>query len=116
MKYAFFLYSDEVAYAAKSPEEMGQEMALYNAYIGALQEAGVLLAVDWLQPTATATTVSVRDGETVVHDGPFAETKEQLGGYFVIEVPSLDAALEWAKKCPGAYSGKVEIRASAMPV
>ncbi|MFT4136743.1 YciI family protein [Microbacterium sp.] len=114
MRYSFFLYSDEGAYAQRSEADMQQELAVFGAYIGALQEAGVFVATDWLQPTATATTVSMRAGEAVVHDGPFSETKEQLGGYFVIEAPSLDVALEWAKKCPVAHYGKVEVRASAM--
>ncbi|MFT3888365.1 MAG: YciI family protein [Arachnia sp.] len=114
MQYTFFLYSDETAYASRSAADMEQELAVFGAYIGALQEAGVFVATDWLQPTSTATTISMRDGEAVVHDGPFAETKEQLGGYFIINAPSLDAALEWAKKCPVAYYGKVEVRASAM--
>ncbi|MFT4232394.1 MAG: YciI family protein [Leucobacter sp.] len=114
MKYTFFLYSDEAAYAQRSEADMQQELAVFGAYIGALQEAGVFVATDWLQPTATATTVSIRGGEAVVHDGPFSETKEQLGGYFIIEAPSLDAALEWAKQCPVAHYGSVEVRASAM--
>lgn len=114
MKYTFFLYSDESASADTTPEEMEQELAVFGQYIAALQEAGVFVATDWLQPTATATTVTSSGGELVVHDGPFAETQEQLGGYFIIDAPSLDAALEWAKQCPVAHYGKVEVRASAM--
>jgi len=70
--------------------------------------------VAWSTELATATTVSMSNGEAVVHDGPFAEAKEQLGGFFVIEAPSLDVALDWAKKCPAVQHGKVEVRASAM--
>ncbi|UOR03139.1 YciI family protein [Leucobacter allii] len=114
MKYTFLLYSDQSGTGEPSPEEMEQELAVFGAYIGALQEAGVFVATDWLQPVETATTVSCSDGEAVVHDGPFAETQETLGGYFIIDVPDLDAALEWAKKCPVAQYGKVEVRATAM--
>ncbi|MCC8928291.1 MULTISPECIES: YciI family protein [Nocardiaceae] len=114
MKYTFLLYSDQSAAGEATAEEKEQELAVYGAYIGALQEAGVFLATDWLQPTATASTVSFADGAAVVHDGPFAETQETLGGYFVIEASDLDVALEWAKKCPAAQYGKVEVRASAM--
>jgi hypothetical protein len=115
MKYTFLLYSDMSGAPEMTPEEIGQQMAVFGAYIGALQEAGVFVATDWLQPVETARTVSYSDGEAVVHDGPFAETQETLGGYFVIDVPDIDAALEWAKKCPLAQYGKVEIRATGMP-
>ena len=112
MKYTFLLYSASPA-TPPTPEELDQELAVFGAYIGAMQEAGVFVDTDWLQPVATATTVSMANGELVVHDGPFAETHEQLGGYFVIEAPELDVALEWAKKCPVAQFGKVEVRPSA---
>lgn len=87
---------------------------VYGACIGALQEAGVFVDTDWLQPVDTATTLSLKGGSRQVQDGPFADTKETLGGYFVIDVPDLDAALVWAEKCPAAKTGKVEIRCSAM--
>lgn len=114
MKYTFLLYSDQSTASEPTAEEIEQEMAVFGAYIAALNEAGVFVGTDWLQPTETATTVSFSDGEAVVHDGPFAETQETLGGYFIIDAPSLDVALEWAKKCPTAQYGKVEVRASAM--
>ncbi len=114
MKYTFLLYSDESAQGEPTPEELEQQLAVFGAYIGALQDAGVFVATDWLLPTVTATTVSMRDGQAVVHDGPFAETQEQLGGYFVIEAPDLEVALQWAKRCPGVHYGQVEVRASAM--
>lgn len=114
MQYTFLLYSDQTNATEPTPEEMEQELAVFGAYIGALQEAGVFVSTDWLQPVETATTVSFSNGEAVVHDGPFAETQETLGGYFVIEAPDLDTALEWAKKCPTAQYGKVEVRATAM--
>lgn len=74
----------------------------------------MLVSAEVLQPVATATTLSVRDGSEQVQDGPFADTKEQLGGTFVIDVPDLDAALTWAEKCPAAQYGVVEIRPSAV--
>ena len=80
------------------------------AYGQALQDAKVVVASNRLRPTSAATTVRVADGKTQVLDGPYAETKEQLGGYFLIDVPDLDAALAWAARCPGASHGAVEVR------
>ena len=114
MRYTLFLYSNEADFAALTPSEMEQTMSMYSAYIDALREAGVFVDTDWLQPSATATRLSVKDGERRVQDGPYADTKEQLGGYFVIDVPHLDAALAWAEKCPAAHYGIVEIRPSNM--
>ena len=82
----------------------------WTAYIGALRQAGIIVNGDGLQPPQTATTVRVRDGKRLVQDGPFADTKEQLGGYFVIEVPDLDTALAWAARSPSAAVGAVEVR------
>jgi hypothetical protein len=82
----------------------------YRAYTKALRDAGVMVGGAGLQPPAVATTVRQRDGKREVQDGPYAETKEQLGGYYVIEVPGLDQALEWAARCPAAATGAVEIR------
>ena len=76
--------------------------------------AGVFIETDWLHPAETATTVTLAGGEKRVQDGPFAETKETLGGYFAIDVPNLDEAMKWAEKCPHVHYGKLEIRASAM--
>ena len=80
----------------------------------ALEEAGVLHAAEVLQPSVVTTTVSRQNGSTQVQDGPFADTKEQLAGIFVLEVPDLDAALAWAEKCPAAQWGTVEIRPTAV--
>ena len=115
MRYTLFLYNNEADFADASPDQIQQEMAVYGAYIDALKQAGVFVDTDWLQPSATATIISLRDGSRRVQDGPYAETKEQLGGYFVIDVPDLDAALAWAEKCPSAKYGIVEVRPSAMP-
>jgi hypothetical protein len=85
-------------------------MAAYVAYAEAMRQAGVLTAGDRLQPVNAATTVRVADGKTTVLNGPYAETREQLGGYFIIDVADLDAALSWAARCPGASHGTVEVR------
>ncbi len=114
MNYTLFLYTDPAVGAQMTPEDWAAEKEIYGAYIGALHEAGVFVSTDWLQPADTATTVSMKDGAERIQDGPFAETKETLGGYFVLDVPDLDAAIAWAKKCPAARHGKVEIRATAM--
>ena len=114
MQYTFLLYSDHSGRDQATPEQQSQELAVFGAYIGALQEAGVFVSTDWLSPVETAKTVTMVDGELVVHDGPFAETHEQLGGTFVIDAPDLDVALAWAKQCPIAFFGKVEVRSSAM--
>ena len=115
MRYTFLLYSHEKAFADATPADKEQQLQVFGRYIAALQEAGHLVDTDWLQPPGTATTVSLAGGQRHVQDGPFAETKEQLGGYFVVDVPDLTAAIAWAEKCPAAHYGKVEIRASAMP-
>ncbi len=83
---------------------------LWGAYTRALIEAGVLVGGEALHPSATATTLRVRDGGRDVQDGPYADTKEQLGGFYVIEVPDLDTALEWAARNPAASRGAVEVR------
>ena len=88
----------------------------WNAFIGAMAQAGVIVKGDGLEPPTVATTVRVRDGKRAVQDGPFADTKEALGGYFVIDVPDLDAALEWAAKAPCVHDGSVEIRPVLPPM
>jgi hypothetical protein len=111
MKYMLLIYVDELK-GAQVAKEVGvaQMSAPYIAYTEALQKAGVILGGDRLQPTTTATTVRLSDGKTQVLNGPYAETKEQLAGYYMIEVPDLDAALSWAARCPGASHGTVEVR------
>ena len=108
MKYALLIYGDESAWADMTPEDGAAVMDAYNRFG---EEAGDrILAGDGLQATATATTVRVRDGERLLTDGPFAETREQLGGFYVVEAGSLDEAIEWAAKIPGAQNGSVEVR------
>lgn len=110
MKYMLLLYGVEPV-TPPSEADIQEEMNEYLAFEKAVIDAGVKLASDALQPTATATTVAVQaSGEPVVTDGPFAETREVLGGYYLLDVPDLDAALDWAARCPAATRGKVEIR------
>ena len=114
MRYTFLLYTDPANLANMTPDDWEAEKQIYGAYIGALNEAGVFVDTDWLTPVDTATTLTQLGGTERIQDGPFAETKETLGGYFVVDVPDLDTAMAWARKCPAAKRGKVEIRASAM--
>jgi hypothetical protein len=108
MRYMLALYDDESRWFAMPPEQIQQELDRYEAFG---REAGdAIVAGDGLQPTATATTVRVRDGEPALTDGPFAETKEQLGGFYVLECANLDEALGWAAKVPAADTGSVEVR------
>ena len=110
MQYMLLIYSDEKAAAAMPKADVNKMLPAYEAYTKALQGAGALLAGDRLRPTDSASTVRVREGKTQVLDGPYAETKEQLGGYYMIEAPDLDAALSWAARCPGAEHGTIEVR------
>ncbi|HMI95379.1 MAG TPA: YciI family protein [Micropepsaceae bacterium] len=110
MKYLLMVYGSEQGMRALSKETMDQTLAAYGAYSEALKKAGVLAGSNRLRPTNSASTVRVADGKTQVLDGPYAETKEQLGGYFLIDVPDLDSALAWAARCPGASHGSVEVR------
>ncbi len=110
MKYAFTIYTDEAQRENATPEQMQQMSQAYFELTQEMEQKGVLVAGDGLYPTPTATTVRVRDGERNVTDGPFAETKEQLGGFYVLDVKDLDEAIEWAAKIPTAQFGSVEIR------
>jgi hypothetical protein len=110
MRYLLLIYSDEKAEVNASKEEIDAWMGEYVAYTEAIKHAGVRLAGEALQPTATATTVRVKDGKKVTTHGPFAETKEQLGGYYLLDCKNLDEAIEWAAKCPGARVGSIEVR------
>ena len=115
MRYTLFLYNDESAWADVSEDDMQEQLAIFGAYIQDLKDAGVFVDTDWLQPSMTGTVITLKDGQRRVQGGPYADTKEQLGGYFVIDVPDLDAALAWAEKCPTAHYGLIEVRPSAMP-
>lgn len=110
MQYAILIYSDETADARMSKEEQEAWMGEYFVYTQALTRAGVNKGGEALHPTSAATTVRVKDGKTLTTHGPFAETKEQLGGFYLLECANLDEAIEWAAKCPGARVGSIEVR------
>ena len=110
MQYLLMIYGNEAGLAAASKDQVTQMSAAYMAYAEAMKKAGVIRGGERLRPTAEATTVRVKNGKTEVLDGPYADTKEQLGGFFMIDVPDLDAALAWAAKCPGASTGTMEVR------
>ena len=109
MKYLLLLYSSPAA-GPQDEASMAEEMPKWFAYTDELAQAGVLEGGEALQMPDTATTLQVRNGDRMVTDGPFAETKEILGGFYMIDVPDLDAAMEWAEKVPSAVYGSVEIR------
>ncbi len=110
MQYMLLLYSAADAGPAAGSPEQAAEMQEWFGYTQAMAEAGVLIAGDPLHGIETATTIRVRNGESLSTDGPFAETKELLGGYYIIDVPDIDAATSWAAKCPLAPYGSVEVR------
>jgi hypothetical protein len=110
MKYMLLIYRNEAEMLGAGKAELEQAMGAYIAYTEALKKAGILVGGERLQPSTAATSVRVADGKSKVLDGPYAETKEQLGGYYMIEVPDLDAALSWASRCPGASLGTIEVR------
>lgn len=110
MQFALLVYESSDAFAARGDEGTDSYTGAWRAYYQAMVEAGVYVGGDPLQVPDTATTVTIRDGKRGVQDGPFADTKEQLGGFTILELPSLDAALEWAARCPAASYGAVEVR------
>lgn len=110
MQYMLMIYGNEAAQAAAPKEAANKMNAAYAAYTKAMIEAKVMRGGDRLKPAGTATTVKVADGKTQVLDGPYADTKEQLAGYYLIEVADLDAAISWAARCPGANTGTMEVR------
>ena len=114
MRYTLLLHYPEMTAETIGQEAIEAGMAAFRAYADALDSAGVLRSAEVLQPSTASTTVRLRDGEPVIQDGPFADTKEQLGGTFVIDVPDLDAALDWAGRAPSASWGAVEVRPSAV--
>jgi hypothetical protein len=110
MKYMFLLYSAPDAGPADGSPEAAAEMQEWFGYTQAMAEAGVLVSGDPLHGIESATTITTQNGGTVTTDGPFAETKEVLGGYYLVDVPDLDAALAWGAKAPIARYGSVEVR------
>ena len=113
MRYTLLLHYPEPTAAELGAEALEAGMRAFQAYAEALDDAGVLISAEVLQRSDATTTVSQRAGEFMVQDGPFADTKEQLGGTFVIDVPDLDEALEWAKRAPSVAWGHVEVRPTA---
>lgn len=110
MRYMLMLYADEAVGTKIAPDQMSQFMDQMFAYRAALMKAKAFVEANPLYTTDAACTVRVRDGDMRVQDGPYAETREQLGGYYIIEVPDMDAARQWAARCPAATWGAVEIR------
>jgi len=109
MRYLMLIYDEEKTWARMSEAEIGAAMAKWGEFHGAIDAAGIVQDSARLRPVATATTVRVKKGDRMTTDGPFAETKEQLGGFYLIDVPNLDAAIDWAKKVP-IPEGSVEVR------
>ena len=110
MRYLLLIYGDEAAGADATPQDMEAMMGAYMAYGEAITAEGIMRGGDALQPSTSATTLRVRDGETLLSDGPFAETREQLGGFYMVECDSLDQAIDAAKRIPGALTGSIEVR------
>jgi hypothetical protein len=110
MQYMLMIYASEADWSKMTPAEQQTGVAAYSAYTEALKKAGVLAGSNRLQDSHASTTVRTRNGKPQVLNGPFADSKEQLGGYYLIDVPDLDAALSWAARCPGAGHGVVEVR------
>jgi hypothetical protein len=110
MKYAILTYESAADVAIRKGKDAATYWAGWAAYGAALKAAGVFAGGAGLQSIETATTLRSKEGKRLVQDGPYADTKEQFGGFFLIDVPSLDAALEWAAKCPALTNGAVEVR------
>ena len=110
MQYMLLIFGNEAAMQSASKADIDKMMPAYSSYTEAMQKAGILRGGERLRPSATATTVRVKNGKTEVLTGPYAESKEQLAGYYVIDVPDLDTALSWAARCPGASAGTMEVR------
>jgi hypothetical protein len=106
MKYMLLIYEND----DERVEKMDERMPTCSAYVAAMQKAGIYVTGERLRAVSSTTSVRVSDGKTHVIDGPYAEAKEQLGGFHVIDVPDLDAALQWASRCPSATRGVVEVR------
>ena len=110
MQYLLLLYANEHGWDSLTPAQQQQGAAAYKAYTEALQKSGALKGSNRLQSASTATTVRNENGKAQVLDGPYADSKEQLGGYYLIEAADLDAAIAWANRCPGAGHGTIEVR------
>ena len=110
MQYMLLIYGNEAAMSSATPADRDAMFKAYGEFTKSIVKSGNMKAGDALQPTATATTVKVRDGKTLTTDGPFAETREQLGGYYLVEAKDLDEATKLAARIPGAQRGSIEVR------
>lgn len=110
MKFMLLIYGNEAEMGSMTPEVGKARQAAYMAYTEALIQSGVLVSSNRLQPTKTATSVRIKDDKTQVLNGPYAESREQLAGYYLIDVPDMDTAISWASRCPGAGHGTMEVR------
>jgi len=110
MQYLLLIYRNEAELSKMTPDDRQKMSAEYGTYTQSIVQSGHFKAGDGLQPTTTATTVRVREGKTLTTDGPFAETREQLGGYYLVEAKDLDAAIALAARIPGARDGSIEVR------
>jgi hypothetical protein len=110
MQYILMLYGNEGGWSKLTPAEHKQAAAAFEAYTEALKKTGAFRGGSRLQPVSTATTVRLVNGKLQVLDGPYADSKEQLGGFYLIDVPDLDSAMSWAARCPAASHGVVEVR------
>jgi hypothetical protein len=114
MQFALLIYESPEAFATRKSDGTDPYTGAWRAYYKALVESGAYLAGDPLEAPETGTTIQLKEGKRRVQDGPFADTKEQLGGFMIMELPSLDAALDWAARCPAASIGAVEVRPLAL--
>ena len=110
MQFALLIYESPEAFASRQKDEIDAYTGAWRSYYKALVDAGVYVGGDPLQVPETGTTIRIKEGKRRVQDGPYADTKEQLGGFTILELPSLDAALDWAARCPAASHGAVEVR------
>jgi hypothetical protein len=110
MQFALLIFESPEAFAARNADENDSYLGAWRAYHKAIQQAGIFVGGTPLRAPETGTTVRLKEGKRRVQDGPFADTKEQLGGFTILELPSLDAALDWAARCPAASVGAVEVR------
>jgi hypothetical protein len=110
MRFSLLIYESPEAFASRKNPEVDAYTGAWRAYYKALVEAGVYVGGDPLQVPETGTTIRIKEGKRLVQDGPYADTKEQLGGFTILELPSLDDALDWAARCPAASRGAVEVR------
>ncbi|TKB88349.1 MAG: YciI family protein [Mesorhizobium sp.] len=110
MRYMLLIYNDEASMATTPSDKTYEISAAYGAYTEALKKSGAWLAGDRLKPTQAATSVRMANGRTNVLDGPYADTKEQLAGFYMIDAEDADAAIAWAARCPGASTGTIEVR------